>query len=190
MIMTKAQKIRIICLGNELVHDDGVGVRVGRVLRELDLPEGVSVELRRVVGLELLDELEGDEALILVDASHTGGEPGTCQLLELDVAVGLARSPYCSHGMSLAEILEIARRMFPERLPRRVSVVAIEALQLERYGTTLTPPVKAALPVAVDLVLEAIGASEDVRQEGRRRSLVWGEQVLGIKDVVGEPLPS
>jgi Ni,Fe-hydrogenase maturation factor len=29
---------RILCLGNELVRDDGVGIRIGRILMTLPLP--------------------------------------------------------------------------------------------------------------------------------------------------------
>jgi hypothetical protein len=41
---------RILCIGNELVHDDGVGIRIGRILMDLPLPADVRVELAPSLG--------------------------------------------------------------------------------------------------------------------------------------------
>ena len=46
---------RILCLGNELVRDDGVGIRIGRILMALPLPADVRVELAPQLGFDLLD---------------------------------------------------------------------------------------------------------------------------------------
>ena len=83
--------IRILCLGNELVSDDGVGIRVGRVLAQLPLPAGVTVEFQLGIGLELMDSLRPAEELIIVDAAQTGAPPGTCHITELDVEANLYR---------------------------------------------------------------------------------------------------
>ena len=73
---------RILCLGNELVRDDGVGIRIGRILMSLPLPADVRVELAPQLGFDLLDAVAGAERVILVDAMSTGRAVGTCVTLE------------------------------------------------------------------------------------------------------------
>ena len=180
----EAIKTRVLCVGNELVRDDGVGVRVGRVLQELELPDHVSVELRRVIGFELLDELRADEQLLLVDASNRGVEPGTTQVLELSDAAQMAEIPYCCHSVGLAEILKIASTMFPERVPPKAVIVGVEARDLENFGLDLTDPVAEALPEAVDLVLCQLGASEELRQRGREAAERWQRREPTVEEVI------
>jgi len=161
---------RILCLGNEIVCDDGVGVRVGRVLSAMDLPDGVVVEFSMGLGFELVDTLRAGEQLVLVDAMQTGAAPGTCRVMEVDEVEQMATTPYCCHGMGLSEILQLARRMAPERMPRRMVIVGVEALVLDRFGTTLSVPVKDALSGAVATVLQTIGASQELVDRGVRRA--------------------
>jgi hydrogenase maturation protease len=176
---------RVICLGNEMVRDDGIGVRVGRVLQRLPLPEQITVELRRMVGLELLDELRPDQALLLVDATQTGAEPGSISVLEFAEATDMAQAPYCCHGVGLAEVLVIARRLHPERLPSRATVVGIEAEELESFGTSLTATLQAALPEAVATVLAALKLSEELQRQGREEGTKWQAWEPSIAQVAG-----
>ena len=157
---------RILCLGNEIVSDDGVGIRVGRILASLELPPGVEVEFSMGLGFELVDSLRAGEQLVLVDAMQTGAAPGTCRVMELDEVEAMAGTPYCCHGMGLSEILQLARRLAPERLPGRLAIVGVEAVVLDRFGTTLSEPVKEALPLAVTTVLQTAGAPQTLVDQG------------------------
>lgn len=178
--------VRVICLGNELVRDDGIGIRIGRVLKRLELPPNITVELRGTAGLELLDELRPDEELILVDASQTGETPGTCTVLEMSQAASLAQDPFCCHGMGLAEVLRIASTLYPERLPPRAAVVVVEGVDFESYELTLTESVQEALPDAVETVLRTLGASERLQREGRCEAERWKGWAPTIKELVEE----
>ena len=151
---------RIICLGNELVCDDGVGIRVGRILRELDLPPQLTVEFQLGVGFDLLDTMQTGQRLVLVDAMQTGADPGTVSTMEVKQVEALACAPYCCHAVGIADLLLLARKLAPEWLPTEVLVVGVEAVELFRFGTTLSEPVRAALPGAVRATLEAAGADE------------------------------
>lgn len=158
-------RARILCLGNELVGDDGAGLRVGRVLRALALPPEIAVELRRSVGLDLLDLLDPEEELVVVDAARTGGPPGQVRsfpLAELDAVDG---APPC-HGLGLAEVLALAARL-GAGLPPRTTVVTIEAAALDRYGSALDPRVEEAIPRAVAAALTAASAPAASVAEGR-----------------------
>lgn len=155
---------RIVCLGNEIVSDDAIGIRVGRVLQRLVLPDGVDLSVQPALGLDLLDVLVDHDRVLIVDAVRTGGPPGTLVSLDLTDAASLAQCPACSHSFGVAEVLEVARRMGIEA--RSVSVVGVEARVLDRFGTALSPEVQAALPALVDAALSWGGASEDTRRAG------------------------
>ena len=179
-------KTRVICLGNELVRDDGVGIRIGRVLKRLELPDWVSIELRGVVGLELIDELRADESLVVVDASQTGRAPGTCAVLEMSEAASLAQVPYSCHGMGLAEVLVLAAKLCPERLPPHAAVVVVECEDIESYGLTLTDAVQEALPGAVEVVLRTIGLDEGMQRRGWEEAQRWKDWAPSVRELAGE----
>ncbi len=65
-------------IGNAWMADDGFGGKVAKVLGERELPEGVAVFDFGTGGLDLAYEvMRGYDALVLVDVSRQGGEPGT-----------------------------------------------------------------------------------------------------------------
>jgi len=165
--------VRVVCLGNELVSDDGIGIRVGRVLRELPLPDEVSVVMHPYVGIEMLDLLHADEHLILVDATVTGAPGGTCRTIVVEELESLAQRPVCCHGLGVAEVLAAARRLDPGRVPLSVRLVGVEAQVLDRFGTTLSPALREALPVAVGEVLRCIGADDALVKLGVGEAERW-----------------
>jgi hydrogenase maturation protease len=178
-----AAVIRVVCIGNEIASDDGIGIRVGRTLASLPLPDGVEVVLRDAAGFELLDDCPGCERLIFVDAASTGAVPGTCRVTALD-AFGPSPAPGLStHAFGLLQVLELARRVRSLALTTLVSVVTIEAESFEPNCLALSPRVAEALPTAVDLVLDLVGASEAVRSVARERARASGGP-LRVQDLV------
>jgi len=101
-------RTRVICLGNELVRDDGVGIRVGRILMELPLPSEVQVELSPQLGFELLEVVAGADQVVLVDATSTGQVPGTCVTLEGRAIERYGVGTAASHTIGIAELIEPA----------------------------------------------------------------------------------
>ena len=154
-------RTRIICLGNELVRDDGVGIRIGRMLTGLSLPPDVSVELAPQLGFGLLDVVAGAERVVLVDAMSTGQAPGTCVTLEGRAIARFSAGASLSHSIGIAELMELARRLAPERQPAALWFVGVEGAAFSEFGTELTPSVEAAIPAAVEAVLHIVGTSEE-----------------------------
>lgn len=73
-------------MGNDLLGDDGFGIAVIRRFEAAGVPEGVRVYESGIAGIGLVQELmDGYEALVIVDATDRGEEPGTVFLLEADV---------------------------------------------------------------------------------------------------------
>lgn len=177
-------KTVIVCLGNELVGDDGIGVRVGRVLQKLPLPPSVDVMIRPNLGLDLIELLEQYDEVVIVDAMTSGRVPGSCIRLDPREAASMASCPSCSHSLGIAEILQLVRRMFPQRAERAVRIVGVEAASIDQFGVGLSDPVKLALPSAVDLVLDAIGNLESLRAESKRLAEEEAHTVVSLEQIL------
>lgn len=147
-------KILVLGLGNELLSDDGVGIKAARTLRE-EFSSQVDVVECSESGLALLDILEGYERVLLLDAILTGQHPpGTVfEFCTQDFPETIILSP---HSAGIPELLQLAKRLeihFPEKL----YILAIEVENLFELGGELTPAVEAALPEFVAKGRELIG---------------------------------
>lgn len=102
----------VLGIGNTIMSDDGVGIRVVQELhREYRFPLTVEVVEGGTLGLGLLPLLEGRSHLIVVDAVETGKKPGTCIRLtgeELPAALESGLSP---HQLGLKDLLAVSRLM-------------------------------------------------------------------------------
>ena len=161
---------RILCLGNELVHDDGVGIRIGRILMQLPLPDGVRVELAPQLGFDLLDVVASADRIVLVDAMTTGRPPGTCEVLDGRAIERYRACAPASHSIGIAELMEVARKLAPQRDPATLHFVGVEGTSFCDYGMELSPEVAAAVPVAVDAILRLLGADAAVLAAGKTAS--------------------
>jgi hydrogenase maturation protease len=151
-------KILILGLGNPLVTDDSVGLRVVELLK-VRLADRGDVEVSEDYwgGLRLMERMIGFDRAIVVDAIQTGAAPGTIHRLTAD---GIATQRSASaHDVNLATALEFGRQAgakLPEN--RHVLLVGVEAQDILNFGENCTPEVEAAIPAAVDAVLEMLDA--------------------------------
>lgn len=146
------KRILVVCIGNELVADDGVGWTVFQALQKCLLPERVRLTFLGLGGIDLLEELDGEDLLVVVDAVQLGAQPGTVHRLgwqELPQAPG---RPVSGHGIGVREALEIGARLYPQRLPRETLLLGIEGRCFDRLGQGLSPEVASAVPEVVRTV--------------------------------------
>jgi hydrogenase maturation protease len=152
----------VVGLGRTDCGDDGVGPVVARTVRAR-LPADCVVGVRADEDpTALLDLWEGHDHVVVVDAVVSGDPPGTLHRLDLGSdAPPLPPGAWertgreGTHGFGLATTVELGRAL--HRLPRHVVVVGVEAGRLD-VGSTLSPPVAAAVDTAVARVLEEVAA--------------------------------
>ncbi|GGT16309.1 hydrogenase maturation protease [Streptomyces chromofuscus] len=151
--------------GNIFLGDDGFGVEAARLLSGQDLPPGVEVADIGIRGVHLAYQLlDGYDTLVLLDATARGGKPGTLYLI--DAARPGSRPPPQSvpldgHRMTPDAVLALLDTLCAgtgASPPRRTLVVGCEPATVEE-GIGLSPPVAAALPEAVRLVLGLVRES-------------------------------
>jgi len=146
----------ILGLGNPILRDDGIGIHVARALKRLLADrEDVTVAEASLGGLRLLDVLAGYDRAILVDAIKTaGGKPGTVYRLSGEQFQGCLHVS-SSHDVDLGTALATGRRL-GIGLPREIRIVAIEVENVVNFGEEMTPAVAAAVPRAVQAVLQEL----------------------------------
>ncbi|MCC6125451.1 MAG: hydrogenase maturation protease [Pirellulales bacterium] len=153
-------KTLLLGLGNPIVTDDSVGLKVAAVLKER-LAGRTDVEVSEDYwgGLRLMERLAGYDRAIVIDAICTGSPPGTLHRLTPD-DIGTQRSA-SAHDVNLATALEFGRTAGVS-LPAnsRIILVGIEAENVLDFGEHCTPAVDAAIPRAVEMVLDALKGLE------------------------------
>jgi hydrogenase maturation protease len=153
----------VIGLGNTLLTDDGVGLRVVRALTpRLAGTADVDVAEDSHGGLRLMERMVGYDRAIVVDAMTTGAPPGTIRRLAISELA--TRHSASSHDVDLATALAVGRGAGAS-LPDDEAVVlfGVEADEVETFGEMLTPPVEAAVPLVVEGVLQAIASNGETR---------------------------
>ncbi len=149
-------KTLVIGLGNPLVTDDSVGLRVAEQLRgELAELSDVTVDEDYWGGLRLMERMIGFDRVIVVDAICTGAAPGTIHRLKTsDIPTQRSAS---AHDVNLPMALAFGRQA-EVALPcdEQIVLIGIEAEDVINFSETCTPAVAAAVPVAVQEVLEAL----------------------------------
>jgi len=154
-------KTLVIGLGNPLVSDDSVGLRVVQQLKPL-LADRDDVEVAEDYwgGLRLMERMIGFERAVVVDAICTGGAPGAIHRLTTD-ELPTQRSA-SAHDVNLPTALAFGRQAGAQ-LPRDADIllVGIEAEDILNFSEQCTPAVEAAIPRAVEFVLAVV-------QEGAR----------------------
>ena len=170
---------RVLCLGNDLISDDALGIVAARRLcrrladagtpvppgrsfdpaltaRAFELPGIGPVEVveTALTGMYLLEAVVGASRLIVVDTVVTGAtDTGTVlELREGDLDGPRGGSP---HSIGLLETLDLARALGLD-VPTDVVILAVEAGDDLTVGGDMTAPVKAAVPIVVERVMALI----------------------------------
>ena len=138
----------VIGIGNLLRADDGVGIHVVRILQE-EMPEVDAVDLS-TANIDLLDHIRSRSRVVIIDAITTGAEPGTIHRLEPGE---LVESDFGqSHGLNLPGILKLGKQLYPDEMPGKIVILAVEAQDVESFGSELTEKVQAAVPKLIKMI--------------------------------------
>ena len=144
----------VLGLGNDLLGDDGIGLRVVESLRCRPSLAHFDFDTAEGAGLGLLDILAGYQRALIVDCVPAdGGPPGQVLRLPPDELAARALT-LSSHYAGLPQVLALGRRLglaMPE-----VEVLAISVKDPYRIGPGLSPALHRALPSVVAQVERAL----------------------------------
>ena len=153
-------KTLVLGLGNPLLTDDSVGLRVVQQLKPLLAGRGdIEVEEDYWGGLRRMERLVGFDRASIVAAISPGAAPGTVHTLSVD-SIPTQHSA-SGHDVNLPTALDLGRQT-GAYLPanENILLVGIEAEDVITFSEDCTPQVQAAIPRAVETVLAAVDAVE------------------------------
>jgi hydrogenase maturation protease len=149
-------KTLVVGLGNSILCDDGVGIRVAcEIATRIPTPD-VDVIDTSTAGLDFIDMLADYDRAIIIDAINThSGKPGEIYRLGTGVLNDTmhATSP---HDINFASALELGKQL-GLKMPSEIVVYAIEVADVITFSEICTPAVERAIPECVGRVLKDLG---------------------------------
>ena len=147
----------VLGIGNILMKDEGVGVRVVEALEGVSLPEDVEVADGGTFGTGLIDLIADREHLIVIDAVHADEAPGAVLRFTADEYAARPPAVMSLHEVGMLETLRMARLL--DCAPGKVTVFGIVPEEVSP-GLELTERVAGAVPKVVDLVIGELKGTE------------------------------
>lgn len=140
----------VICIGNLLRADDGVGIHVAQRLKEersnievVDLSTG---------GIEILDYIKDRDKVILIDAIKKGVEPGTIHRITPEELKSSNFTYF--HSLDLLGILLLGWQLYRDEMPKKMVILAVEAEDIDFFSDELTTKVRLAIPQLLEIIDE------------------------------------
>jgi hydrogenase maturation protease len=144
----------VLCLGNPLRGDDGVGVRIAEALTGQTLPAGVDLIEGGTAGLGLVSLMEGYRRVIVVDAADMGRPPGSVvRFTPEEARFKTAAAPISPHDLGLAEALALAKVL--KTAPEQIVIVGVQPGGAES-GEGLSAKVEASIPQVIETILKEL----------------------------------
>jgi len=171
--MASQERIVVLGIGNPLMRDEGVGVRIVELLMSrYEWPENVEIMDAGTMGLGMLHMFRDIDFALVVDAIQgTEHEPGTIVRLSPD-EIAPNQIMHSLHDVRLSNVLEAAELagMKPD-----VECLGIQIEQMEAWVLELSPALTAMLDDGVQAVLDVLaehGATPVPRTEENRDATV------------------
>jgi hydrogenase maturation protease len=165
-LMKEQPKILILGIGNVLWADEGFGVRV---VEEIASRHRFGPNVRLLdggtQGIYLVDQVRWADVLVVFDAVDYGLPPGTLKRVEgTEVPKFMGARKMSLHQTGFQEVLALADLLGD--YPKSLLLIGVQPVELEDFGGSLRPAVKACIAPAIALALEYL-AGFGVRGEPR-----------------------
>ena len=144
-------KTLILGIGNPILQNDSIGLRIADKLEEVIRDPEVSVDTVYTGGLNLLDCIRGYDKVILIDAVNDAKEIGTVSRYELnDLPPGHSSN---LHDCSIQEAIQFAKVLGDTNVPHDIVIIGVSVPPAVEFGEDLDPMVQQAIPQVMSSVL-------------------------------------
>ncbi len=150
--------LSIIGCGNSNRSDDGAGVYVVQRLKErLSQADRVNVQIfdAGTGGMDVMFQARGSNALIIVDASRSGSEPGAVFEVPGETLAACPEPSFGLHDFRWNHAIFAGRQIFKDDFPADIQVFLIEAESLA-FGLELSEVVKVSADLVVNKIVERL----------------------------------
>jgi len=150
--MSKDAHVLLLGIGNVLMGDEGVGVRVVEKLASMPLPDDVQCLDGGTGSFLLLEPMQSASRVILIDATIDGNPAGTVTRLNPRFSSDYPAT-LTAHDIGLKDLLDAA---YLTGGPLQVTLFAISIDPPQAVGMQLSPSVAARVPEVVGEVMKEL----------------------------------
>jgi hydrogenase maturation protease len=150
------KKTIVIGIGNPLLTDDSVGIKVSRLLADqFKSSDDISVIEIYAGGLRLMEAMVDYDHAILIDSVKTNqSSPGTVYTFEPGDLME-SRNMSCMHDANLMQALCLAQEA-QLKMPETIRIWGVEAKDVTTFCEDLTEDVAKAVPLVVGQISQAL----------------------------------
>ena len=156
-------KTLIIGLGNPILTDDGVGVKIAQQLEsiiDLNAHPDLTITEASAGGIRLMEVMLGYDRVVLIDAYYLNQEkttPGKIHRLSLDDlrSVSPTQHSTSAHDTSLVTALDAAD-VLGYQIPGEFIIYAVEVENILEFSETPTPAVAEAIPIVTAEIISEL----------------------------------
>ncbi len=147
-------KALVLGVGNLLWADEGFGVRCVEAFAErYQIPDNLTVADGGTQGLYLVDLLREHDPVVIFDAVDFGDEPGSIRVVENDdIPAFVAGRKVSLHQAGLQDVIACAKLLGD--CAENMLLVGVQPVELEDYGGSLRPAVKAQIPQSLQIAAD------------------------------------
>lgn len=146
-------KTLILGLGNPILRDDGVGIKVAKEIGRRLASSHIEVREASIAGLDLLELIQGYPKVVLIDSIQIKrGVPGEIFRLDLDDLRPTIRlsSP---HDVNFATAIELGKKL-GLNLPQEIRIYAIQVEDISHFDENCSPLVEKAIPGIAESIIK------------------------------------
>jgi hydrogenase maturation protease len=147
-------KIAVVGVGNILLKDEGIGVKVVKELeKEYTFPPEITLIDGGTAGHHLVNVVADFDVIIVIDAVQGGESPGTIYRFTLDQIPFELKTHLSVHQVGVLEALNQVKLLGKKH---KVTFIGIEPQDISPWSMELTPVIEEKIPRLISLVLEEL----------------------------------
>ena len=159
----RSGKVLILGIGNEILTDDGIGIRLVEDLQKKCFPPEIIFEKGTVGGLEILEMIQGYQEVLFLDAIKTiNGKPGEIYHMVIsDFFETLHLSNL--HDVSFIQAIRLGKELGLE-LPEILHIFAIEIVEDQVFSNNFSSEIEKQYPAILKEAEHFIRSMMDIKE--------------------------
>ena len=145
----------IIGLGNDILTDDGIGIKLCHEMRNRFANGNIDFETVSIGGLEILEFIQDYSTVIFIDAIKTeNGIPGSVYYF---TPIDFKETSNLSnlHDVSFITALEIGKKL-NYNIPPNIHIIAVEIIEDLTFSENFTPEIQRKYPEIIHEVKQLV----------------------------------
>lgn len=149
-----SKNVVVLGLGNILLKDEGVGVRIIENFRErFDYPDDLDVFDGGTSGIDMIDFIANRDHLIITDAVKTGDPAGSIVILKDDDVAAFFKTKISPHQLGISDLLALLD-VSNER-PKEMTIIGVVPMDMGT-GLEMSEPIQGQAVKGADVLADTL----------------------------------